>query len=59
MSTSSSERFQKILKEAPYEYQKYLVHVTKYQAAKNCKVIYLTIFLVRKIFGDYSGRYFN
>ncbi|XP_004252089.1 very-long-chain aldehyde decarbonylase CER3-like [Solanum lycopersicum] len=37
MSTSSSERFQKILKEAPYEYQKYLVHVTKYQAAKNCK----------------------
>ncbi|CAN4115315.1 unnamed protein product [Withania somnifera] len=37
MLTSSTERFQKILKEAPAEYQKYLVQVTKYQAAKNCK----------------------
>ncbi|KAH0707023.1 hypothetical protein KY289_012099 [Solanum tuberosum] len=37
MLTSSTERFQKILKEAPYEDQKYLVHVTKYQAAKHCK----------------------
>ncbi|KAG5569372.1 hypothetical protein H5410_059138 [Solanum commersonii] len=37
MLTSSTERFQKILKEAPSEDQKYLVHVTKYQAAKHCK----------------------
>ncbi|CAN4094679.1 unnamed protein product [Withania somnifera] len=37
MLTSSTERFQKILKEAPAEYKKYLVQVTKYQAAKNCK----------------------
>ncbi|XP_009798188.1 very-long-chain aldehyde decarbonylase CER3-like [Nicotiana sylvestris] len=37
MLTSSTERFQKIQKEAPAEYQKYLVQVTKYQAAKNCK----------------------
>ncbi|PHT42246.1 Protein ECERIFERUM 3 [Capsicum baccatum] len=37
MLTLSTERFQKIQKEAPVEYQKYLVQVTKYQAAKNCK----------------------
>ncbi|XP_070033118.1 very-long-chain aldehyde decarbonylase CER3-like [Nicotiana tomentosiformis] len=37
MLTSSTERFLKIQKEAPSEYQKYLVQVTKYQAAKNCK----------------------
>ncbi|KAJ8528109.1 hypothetical protein K7X08_015560 [Anisodus acutangulus] len=37
MLTSSTERFQKIQKEAPAEYQKYLVQVTKYQAAKHCK----------------------
>ncbi|KAF3626170.1 Protein ECERIFERUM 3 [Capsicum annuum] len=37
MLTSSTERFQKIQKEAPAEYQKYLVQVTKYQAAENCK----------------------
>ncbi|MCE0481717.1 Very-long-chain aldehyde decarbonylase cer3 [Datura stramonium] len=41
MLTSSTERFQKIQKEAPAEYQKYLVQVTKYQAAKNCKFYYL------------------
>ncbi|KAL2926901.1 Protein ECERIFERUM 3 [Bienertia sinuspersici] len=37
MLTLSTERFQKIQKEAPVECQKYLVQVTKYQAAKNCK----------------------
>lgn len=37
MLTLSSERFQAIQKEAPVEYQQYLVHVTKYQAAQNCK----------------------
>lgn len=39
MLTLSTERFQKIQKEAPVDCQKYLVQVTKYQAAKNCKVI--------------------
>lgn len=43
MLTMSTERFQKIQKEAPVEYQKYLVQVTKYQAAKNCKVHILFI----------------
>lgn len=38
MLTSSTERFQKLKKEAAAEYQKYLVQVTKYQAARNCKV---------------------
>ncbi|XP_052180475.1 very-long-chain aldehyde decarbonylase CER3-like isoform X2 [Diospyros lotus] len=37
MLTPSSERYQKIQKEAPAEFQKYLVQVTKYQAAQNCK----------------------
>ncbi|XP_004507787.1 very-long-chain aldehyde decarbonylase CER3 [Cicer arietinum] len=37
MLTISNDRFQKILKEAPVEYQSYLVQVTKYQAAQNCK----------------------
>ncbi|GAB4853620.1 Very-long-chain aldehyde decarbonylase cer3 [Ancistrocladus abbreviatus] len=37
MLTLSTERFQKIQKEAPVECQKYLVQVTKYQAAKSCK----------------------
>ncbi|KMT03535.1 hypothetical protein BVRB_8g192120 [Beta vulgaris subsp. vulgaris] len=37
MLTLSTERFQKIQKEAPVDCQKYLVQVTKYQAAKNCK----------------------
>ncbi|PSS36193.1 Protein ECERIFERUM like [Actinidia chinensis var. chinensis] len=37
MLTISSERFQKIQKEVPTEFHKYLVQVTKYQAAKNCK----------------------
>ncbi|KAM3338307.1 hypothetical protein P3S68_030393 [Capsicum galapagoense] len=39
MLTSSTERFQKIQKEAPAEYQKYLVQVTKYQTAENCKIV--------------------
>jgi hypothetical protein len=34
----SSERFLKIQREAPAEFQQYLVQVTKYQAAQNCKV---------------------
>jgi hypothetical protein len=38
MFTVSSERFVKIQREAPPEYQQYLVQVTKYQAAQNCKV---------------------
>lgn len=37
MLTSSIERFLKIQKEAPVDCQKYLVQVTKYQAAANCK----------------------
>ncbi|KAK1274878.1 Protein ECERIFERUM 3 [Acorus gramineus] len=37
MLTSSTERLQKIQKEAPLECQQYLVQVTKYQAAQNCK----------------------
>ena len=38
MLTLSTERFQKIKKEAPPEYQQYIVQVTKYQAAQHCKV---------------------
>jgi hypothetical protein len=34
----SSERFLKIQREAPAEFQQYLVQVTKYQPAQNCKV---------------------
>ncbi|CAK8534428.1 unnamed protein product [Lathyrus sativus] len=37
MLTLSTDRFQKIQKEAPQEYQSYLVQVTKYQAAQHCK----------------------
>ncbi|KAF3452866.1 hypothetical protein FNV43_RR03299 [Rhamnella rubrinervis] len=37
MLTLSTERFQKIQKEAPADCQSYLVQVTKYQAARNCK----------------------
>ncbi|CAI9761050.1 unnamed protein product [Fraxinus pennsylvanica] len=37
MLTLSTERFLKIQKEAPADCQNYLVHVTKYQAAQNCK----------------------
>ncbi|KAK3015486.1 hypothetical protein RJ639_005472 [Escallonia herrerae] len=37
MLTLSAERFQKIQKEAPPEFQKYLVQVTKYQGAQHCK----------------------
>ncbi|KAL6189160.1 hypothetical protein ACLB2K_040550 [Fragaria x ananassa] len=37
MLTLSTERFQKVQKEAPAEFQSYLVQVTKYQAARNCK----------------------
>ncbi|CAL9778862.1 unnamed protein product [Musa acuminata subsp. burmannicoides] len=37
MLTLSTERFQKIQKEAPVECQEYLVQVTKYQAGQNCK----------------------
>ena len=43
MLTLSADRFQKIQKEAPPEYQSYLVQVTKYQAAQNCKVRILLI----------------
>lgn len=39
MLTLSTERFTKIQKEAPFDCQKYLVQVTKYQAAQHCKVI--------------------
>lgn len=39
MLTLSVERFEKIQKEAPLEYQSYLVQVTKYQAARSCKVL--------------------
>ncbi|PPR91151.1 hypothetical protein GOBAR_AA29532 [Gossypium barbadense] len=38
MLTLSTERFQKIQREAPADCQNYLVQVTKYQAAQNCKV---------------------
>ncbi|KAM7252570.1 hypothetical protein ACFE04_008079 [Oxalis oulophora] len=37
MLTLSTERFQKIQKEAPADCQGYLVQVTKYQAGQNCK----------------------
>ncbi|CAN7006086.1 unnamed protein product [Brassica rapa subsp. trilocularis] len=37
MLTLSTERFQKIQKEAPAEFQNYLVQVTKYNAAQHCK----------------------
>nr|CAD1825585.1 unnamed protein product [Ananas comosus var. bracteatus] len=37
MLTLSTERFQMIQKEAPQEFQHYLVQVTKYRAAQNCK----------------------
>ncbi|KAG8379596.1 hypothetical protein BUALT_Bualt07G0105300 [Buddleja alternifolia] len=37
MLTLSTERFVKIQKEAPLDCQKYLVQVTKYEAAKHCK----------------------
>ncbi|KZV29589.1 protein ECERIFERUM 3 [Dorcoceras hygrometricum] len=37
MLTQSTERFRKIQKEAAGDHQKYLVQVTKYQAAQSCK----------------------
>lgn len=37
MLTQSTERFTSIKKEAPLENQKFLVQVTKFQAAKHCK----------------------
>ncbi|KAL6555199.1 Very-long-chain aldehyde decarbonylase cer3 [Orobanche gracilis] len=37
MLTLSTERFRNIKNEAPDDCQKYLVQVTKYQAAQNCK----------------------
>ncbi|CAI9113816.1 OLC1v1014497C1 [Oldenlandia corymbosa var. corymbosa] len=37
MLTQSKERFSKIQKEAPEEFQKFLVQVTKYDSAKHCK----------------------
>ncbi|XP_077222889.1 very-long-chain aldehyde decarbonylase CER3-like [Tasmannia lanceolata] len=37
MLTLSKERFQTIQTEAPIEFQQYLIHVTKYQAAQTCK----------------------
>ena len=37
MMTLSTERFQKIQKEAPAEFQPYLVQVTKYRAAQHCR----------------------
>ncbi|KAL2462244.1 Protein ECERIFERUM 3 [Abeliophyllum distichum] len=37
MLTQSTERFIKVQKEASVDRQKFLVQVTKYQAAKNCK----------------------
>ena len=56
MLTISTERFQKIQKEAPAEFQKYLLQVTKYQAAKNCKVWYMQLFTkVSEIVGDFGN----
>ncbi|NP_001105247.1 glossy 1 [Zea mays] len=37
MMTLSTERFQKIQKEAPAEFQQYLVQVTKYRSAQHCR----------------------
>ncbi|CAM6108701.1 unnamed protein product [Calypogeia fissa] len=37
MLTSSKERFETILNEAPAEFQRFLVQVTKYQDGKDCK----------------------
>ena len=39
MLTASKERFDGIQREAPSEYRKNLIQVTKYQAGKNCKVL--------------------
>lgn len=41
MLTLSTERFEKIQKEAPEDCQKFLVQVTKYKAAKECKVLFI------------------
>lgn len=43
MLTQSTERFTKIQNEAPLDCQNFLVQVTKYQAAKHCKVNLMTI----------------
>ncbi|XP_078162722.1 very-long-chain aldehyde decarbonylase GL1-2-like isoform X2 [Carex rostrata] len=40
MLTQSTQRFRDIKKEAPQEFQNYLIQVTKYQAAQNCPVRY-------------------
>ncbi|XP_006836672.2 protein ECERIFERUM 3 [Amborella trichopoda] len=37
MLTNSKKRFESILHEAPVEYRKFLVHVTRYDEGKNCK----------------------
>lgn len=38
MLTTSTERFDAIQREAPADCRNNLIHVTKYQAGKNCKV---------------------
>lgn len=50
MLTLSKERFTKIQKEAPLEFQKYFVQVTKYQAAQHCKVISSFIVSIQTVF---------
>lgn len=50
MLTLSKERFTKIQKEAPLEFQNYFVQVTKYQAAQHCKVISSFIVSIQTVF---------
>lgn len=44
MLTQSTERFTRIQKEASLDNQHYLVQVTKFQAAKHCKVRLCSLF---------------
>ncbi|XP_011082697.1 protein ECERIFERUM 3 [Sesamum indicum] len=60
MLTLSTERFAKIQKEAPADCQKYLVQVTKYQAAQHCKTWIIGKWLMpREQYWAPSGTHFH
>ncbi|KAK4410677.1 Very-long-chain aldehyde decarbonylase CER3 [Sesamum angolense] len=60
MLTLSTERFTKIQKEAPADCQKYLIQVTKYQAAQNCKTWIIGKWLTpREQYWAPSGTHFH
>ncbi|KAL0464012.1 UNVERIFIED_CONTAM: Very-long-chain aldehyde decarbonylase CER3 [Sesamum latifolium] len=60
MLTLSTERFAKIQKEAPVDCQKYLVQVTKYQAAQHCKTWIIGKWLMpREQYWAPSGTHFH